>query len=211
MKPLTLAAVLLTFAAAAGAQEQTTTAPPPPAAPPEVSAIPADVVPPPAPMETLEPSVFADEARPEVAPPPAPPVTADSPLVKAAKANGNRKKSSHKVITNADVKKSKAKLIVVGSKTPPPATAVPKGAIQQQDDRMRARDAADAKVAAAEKQVAELEKEMHRIEQSFYDENDVTYRDEVIRKRFDQARRQVEEARKALADARDERDRLEAP
>ncbi|HWS72402.1 MAG TPA: hypothetical protein VN605_09820 [Thermoanaerobaculia bacterium] len=207
MKPLTLAAVLLTCATIARAQEQTTSAPPP--APAEVSAIPADV-PPPAPMESLEPAVFADEATPEIVPAP-PPAPADSPLVKAAKANGNRKKSSRKVITNADVKKSKAKLIVVGSKNPGPATAVAKGAVQQQDDRLRARDAADAKIAAAEKRVAELEKEMHRVEQSFYDENDVTYRDDVIRKRFEQAKRQVDEARKALADARDEREKLATP
>jgi hypothetical protein len=203
MKPLTLAAVLLTAvvtgAATAGAQEQTSSAPPAP--PAEVSAIPADLAPPP--MEAIAPSVFADETEVETAPPPVKAV--DSPLVRAAKANGTRKKSARKVITNADVKKSKAKLIVVGGHKATPDTALPKGAVQQQDDRIRARDAADAKVAAAEKHVAELEKEMHQVEQSFYDENDVTYRDDVIRKRFDQARRQVEDARKALADARDAR------
>jgi len=202
MKPLSIAAVLLALATVASAHEQpqTTTTPPP-----EVSVIPPDVPQP----ESQNPSIFADEA-PVVEPVPEPPKHVDSPLVKAAKANGTRKKSARKVITNADVKKARAKLIVTNP-APLPVAASQKGSIQLQDDRLRARDADDAKVVAAGKKVAELEKELHRVEQTFYDENDATYRDDVIRKRFDQINSQLEAARKALADARDERARMEIP
>lgn len=190
MKPLSIAAVLLVLASLAGAQQEP---------PSNVKPIPTDgATPPPASATTTE------EPATETAPAPAKP--ADSPLVSAAKANVNHKKSTRKVITNADVKKARAKLLVVSQKPAPLVTpAETKGPIEKQDDELRARDAADARVAVAEKKVAGLEADLHRVEQSFYDENNPTYRDDVIQKRFDQAKRQLDEARKELADARDER------
>ncbi len=189
MKRLALTAVLLALASVAVSQQE------PPAG---VKPIPTDGTAPPP----------ASTATTEEAPPPATAKPADSPLVSAAKANAGHKKSTHKVITNADVKKANGKLMVISQKPTPPVTDT-RGSIQKQDDEFRARDAADAKVAEAQKKVVGLETDLHRIEQSFYDENDPNYRDTVIQKRFDQAKRQLDDARKELADARDERANLD--
>jgi hypothetical protein len=139
-------------------------------------------------------------------------VAEDSPLVKAAKASGGpRKKSTKKVITNAEVKKSTGKLIVLPPKDGAPALAgqqpaasgAPKGPLEKQDDERRLRQATTARVAAAEQKVNDLEKELRRLEDAYYAENDPNYRDSTIERRFNQTKRQLEEARKDLADARD--------
>jgi len=137
----------------------------------------------------------------------------DSPLVEAAKKTKPRKKGKKRVITNADVKKSTGKIVVLQPRAPLPGeneakSADPRGPLQKQDDDMRARRQAADVVAVSEKKVADLQKELNRIEQSFYDENDATYRDDVIQKRFDQTKRQLDDARNELADARDTLTRL---
>ena len=135
-------------------------------------------------------------------------------VVEASKANkAQRRASTTKVITNADVRKSKGKLI---SK---PASATPAAAQQDEkkpvtlaehDVRYRQRVEAAEKVTISEKKVATLEKDIEAIEQRYYEENDPTYRDTVIQKRFAQARRQLEDARRELADARDALQQAEA-
>lgn len=144
---------------------------------------------------------FADQTS--TAPPP--PKPDDSPLVKAAKASGGKRKPHGKVITNADVKKSSGTLLTLPPGKPvAPAEEKPKlGPIQQQDAKLRAKDAATKLVADAEKKVASLEAESRRLEQAYYEENDPTVRDTVIADRFKQAMRQLDVARKELADARD--------
>jgi hypothetical protein len=132
----------------------------------------------------------------------------DSPLVKAAKAGGGpKKKSTKKVITNADVKKSRGNLVVLPQKeAAKTATAAPepqKGSLQKQDEQRKAAGTASVRVITAEKKVGELQKDLRRIEESFYAENDPNYRDNTIQQRFNQTKKQLDDARKELADARD--------
>lgn len=138
----------------------------------------------------------------------APPAPAESDLVKAAnaaKAQRAGKASKKKVITNADVKRSKAKLIVT-AKPPLPASSVKadeKGPMEKADELYHARKAAEEKLAVSEKRVADLERELDVIEQSYYNSTDPNYRDSVIARQFDQTKRQLADARRDLADARD--------
>ncbi len=140
--------------------------------------------------------------------------TEDSPLVKAAKANGGpKRKSTKKVITNEDVKKSIGKLTLLPAKTPqqPQLTTIQepqKGPLEKQDDQRRARNESSARVSAAEKKVTDLEKELRRLEEAYYAENDPNYRDTKIEERFNQTKRQLETARRELADARDVQEKL---
>jgi len=130
----------------------------------------------------------------------------DSPLVKAAKANGGpKRKTTKKVITNQDVKKTKGKLAELPAKpAPTPAPAGPvKGSLQRQDDQRRAQAVASLHVATAQTKVNELEKELLRLEQAYYEAGDPNYRDTQIQDRFNQTKRQLDDARKELADARD--------
>ena len=136
----------------------------------------------------------------------------DSPLVKAAKASGGpKKKSSRKVITNADVKKSKGKIKEL---PPSPSTtaAKPAGAgkssLQLQEEQRRAADIATKRVVAAKAKVGDLEKELSSLEQRYYEANDLNYRDTTIAERFRQTKQQLDGARKELADARDAQQRI---
>ena len=66
----------------------------------------------------------------------------DSALVAAAKKATPRKKSTKKVITNADVRKSKGKLVVLQPRAPLPGenqigVVDPRGSVQKQDDEIR--------------------------------------------------------------------------
>ena len=137
-----------------------------------------------------------------------------APLVDAAKdAKAKRRKSSGKVITNADVKKSRGKLIVV-DRPETPAEKVAKSKELTLEDYaalQRARKTAEERVAAAEKVVSDLQSEVDRLEQRYYEENDPNYRDSVITERFTQAKRQLDEAQLDLADARDQLSQIDRP
>jgi hypothetical protein len=135
----------------------------------------------------------------------------DSPLVKAAKANGGpKRKTTKKVITNQDVKKSKGKLADLPAKpAPPPAPTGPvKGSLQKQDDQRRAQAVVSQHLATAQTKVNDLEKELLRLEQAYYEAADPNYRDTQIQDRFNQTKRQLGDARKELADARDAETKL---
>ena len=132
----------------------------------------------------------------------------DSALVKAAKASRTKKKkATRKVITNADVKKSRGKLTLLPGKSEhhdPAATPAPaKSEIVQFEEKRSATEAANKRVADAEATVKSLAAELARIEQNYYETNDPNYRDTTIKERFEQTKRQLEDARKALAEARD--------
>ena len=133
----------------------------------------------------------------------------DSPLVKAAKANGGPKKSTKKVITNADVKKSSGKVTTVpaATKSTTPATAPPMS-IADQDKLLHDRAAAQKRTDAAQAKVNDLDKELDRLEQAYYAENDPNYRDKTIAQRFEQTKQQLDSARKELTEARDALEKL---
>ncbi len=132
----------------------------------------------------------------------------DSPLVKAAKANGGpKKKTTKKVITNADLSKAPGGKATPAKPAAPPAAA-PAGSIVDQDKLFHDRAAAKIRSEAAQAKVNDLEKELDRIEQAYYAENDPNYRDKNIAERFEQTKKQLETARKELADARDAQEKL---
>lgn len=119
-----------------------------------------------------------------------------------------RRKSSTKVITNKDVKKSKGKLIELPKSDKPVANASSVPTLAEQDANYRQRKDANEHLAAAQKKVDGLQKELDAIEQRYYEENDPNYRDNVIQQRFQQTKRQLEEAQHQLADARDAAQKL---
>jgi len=133
----------------------------------------------------------------------------DSPLVKAAKANGGPKKPTKKVITNADVKKSSGKVTTVPAvaKSTAPA-AEPPMTVADQDKLLHDRAAAQKRTDAAQAKVNDLDKELDRLEQAYYAENDPNYRDKTIAERFERTRQQLDSARKDLADAKDALEKL---
>ena len=138
----------------------------------------------------------------------------DSPLVKAAKATrAPKKKSTKKVITNADVKKSGGKVTVLPPDKKGAATASvqTKGPLTKYEEQQRAADAAAKRVALAEATVTRLQSELDRIEQTYYESNDPNYRDTAIKDRFEQTKRQLDDARKNLSDARDVQKRVTTP
>src|SRR4051794_37480106 len=134
----------------------------------------------------------------------------DSPLVKAAKANGGPKKPTKKVITNADVKKSSGKVtnVPAAASTSTAAPAAAPMTIADQDKLLHDRAAAQKRTDAAQTKVNDLNKELDRLEQAYYAENDPNYRDKTIAERFEQTKQQLESARKELAEAKEALEKL---
>ncbi|HUP50714.1 MAG TPA: hypothetical protein VNA04_18210 [Thermoanaerobaculia bacterium] len=127
--------------------------------------------------------------------------TAD--LVAAAKeAKEKRKKSSTKPITNADVKNSKGKLIILpareGADIPDEKEEQGLSPLAQQDLDRRLRIERMEERADAEKKVAALERELESLEQRYYEENDPDRRDKLIRKQFAATKKALEAARAEL-------------
>ena len=120
-------------------------------------------------------------------------------LVETAKASKEKKKkSTTKVITNADVKKSKGSVGVTKT-TPAPVVVVPgKSLAEQYESSYRERHAREEQLAAATKNVSDLERELAAIEQSYYDENDLEKRDRDIVKRFNDVKVKLDAAKKEL-------------
>jgi len=122
---------------------------------------------------------------------------------KEAKAKKKTKTSTTKVITNADVKKSKGKITQLPS-TKTTTTEEPKPAqtlLEKQEAERTTRLAAEAKRAVAEKQVADLERELAALEQSYYEANDLDERDKVIAKKFADVKSKLDAAKKDLSGA----------
>lgn len=142
---------------------------------------------------------FAEDPKPQ--PPAADSSTAE--LVDAAKgAKDRRRKSRTKVITNADVRKSKGKIV----ETKPGEITViapAKSLSEEHREKLAATLAAEARLAAAEALVAELAKQLAAIELSYYEESDLDRRDTVIVARFNETKRLLDDATRELQEARD--------
>ena len=118
-------------------------------------------------------------------------------VAKAAKAK--RKKSTTRVITNADVKKAKSKLIENKTGELPAVEPLPaESTLQKHEREKKERAAADVKLAAAKAAVADFEKELAGIEQKYYEENDLDRRDTELVRRFNDTKAKLEAARKEL-------------
>lgn len=126
--------------------------------------------------------------------------SADSKLVDASKAaKAKRKKSTSRVITNADVKKSKG-VLVESKGTLNPIEAEPEESLVEKQEQMRrARTEYAAALQSAEANVAALEKELAAIEQQYYDEHDLDRRDGELVRRFEATKQKLESARAELA------------
>ena len=113
----------------------------------------------------------------------------------AKEAKAKRKKSTTKVITNADVKKSKGKLVT----TNVPNTPIEKQPtiVEQQEAKRAAEKIAAERRAKYEKLVADLEKQLAAIEQAYYDENDLVKRDTEVVKKFNDVKAKLDAARAA--------------
>lgn len=124
-------------------------------------------------------------------------LAADDTLVGVAKdAKEKRRKTTSKVITNTDVRKSKGKLGTTNVATTP---VVREPTLMEKHRASRAAEAAAAAHKAKyEAVIAQLEKELAAIEQSYYDENDLHRRDTQLVTRFNDVRAKLEAARKAM-------------
>ncbi len=122
-------------------------------------------------------------------------------LVEASKEAKAKKKSgtTTKVITNADVKKSKGKLVErPGSKAPdvkPEPTLMEKQAAERAAAAVK-----EAKRAELQTTIDALEKEVAALEVSYYAANDLDYRDNVIARQFTEKKTKLDAAKKELAD-----------
>lgn len=121
--------------------------------------------------------------------------------MEAAKAaRTKRKKSTSRVITNADVKKAKGNVVETTAKQKPIDEAPEPSLVEQQQAMRNTRTAHDAKLAAAEAEVERLEKELAALEQQYYEENDLDRRDTVLVRRFDATKKKLDAARAVLAE-----------
>jgi hypothetical protein len=122
-------------------------------------------------------------------------LSSDDLVATAKAAKEKKKKSTTKVITNADLKKSKGK---VAENKPPAAIekTSEKSLADQYESSYRDRLVLDEKRAAAQRKVEDLEHQLAAIEQSYYAENDLDKRDTEIVKKFNDTKTKLEEARK---------------
>lgn len=117
---------------------------------------------------------------------------------RAAAARAKRSKGSTKVITNADVARSKGRLIETTGTQEPLEPAPSQTTTEQHEAGRKARAALNAAIAAAETRVKELERQLLALEQSYYEENDLARRDGELVRRFEDTSRQLAEGRKQL-------------
>ena len=119
-------------------------------------------------------------------------------LTNAAKdAKAKRKKSTSKVLTNADVKKSKGRIV----ETPNISATAPakEQTLTEKHEAQKAADRTAAELRASqEKLVADLEKQLAALEQQYYEENDLNRRDTEIVKKFNDVKAKLEAARAQL-------------
>jgi hypothetical protein len=119
-------------------------------------------------------------------------------LTNAAKgAKSKRSKSTSKVITNTDVKKSKGKVGTTGA----PSTPVEREPtlLEKQATSRAAEKVASEQRLACEKRIADLEKDLAATEQAYYGENDLNRRDTVLVRRFNDIKTKLDAARAELA------------
>lgn len=128
-----------------------------------------------------------------------PALLADNVVDAARAAKAKRKKSTTRVITNADVTRAKGKAVETQSAGPvaePPA----EGVVQRHQTARRERAAAEQLRVLLIAKIAALEKELASIEQQYYGEDDLNRRDTVIVRRFADAKLRLDAARKDLAE-----------
>ena len=122
----------------------------------------------------------------------------DDPVDAAKAAKAKRRKSTTKVITNADVKKAKGTLIENKPPDVPVAPLPAESSLEKQARERKERIASDVKLTAAQKAVTQYEKELDTLAHKYYEENDLDFRDREIVRRFNEVRAKLDAARKDL-------------
>ncbi|HEY0140578.1 MAG TPA: hypothetical protein VGF48_06765 [Thermoanaerobaculia bacterium] len=128
-----------------------------------------------------------------------------SDVVQASNAaKSKRKKSTSRVITNADVKKSKGK--ITENKAPlTPIDETPKvSEVEQYETARLVRIAGEEKTAAIDREIVQLEAELVLIERAYFEENDPNVRDGAIVRKFRTTQEKLDAKKK-------ERDALKTP
>lgn len=121
-------------------------------------------------------------------------------VVEASKdAKAKRRKSTSRVITNADVKKSKGK--ITENRIPlTPVDATPKESETEQHEIARlARIALEEKLAALDQEIVTLSAELLSVERMYFEENDPNVRDGAIARKFRDVQEKLEAKRKERA------------
>jgi hypothetical protein len=117
-------------------------------------------------------------------------------LVDAAKEAKAKRKAggARKVITNADLARSKGKVI---QRKPEDLAPLPplESIIEKQEAEKKAKAQFDEQVTAMDAVIATLEKEVAVLEQSYYEASDLDHRDKVIVARFTETKAKLDEAR----------------
>ena len=117
----------------------------------------------------------------------------------AKKAKAQRDRSTSKVITNADVKKSKGKIVVTPNL---PATVEKQPGLLETFEAQKAAERAASELRTQhEIAIAALEKQLAAIEQQYYEENDLNRRDTEIVQKFNDVKAKLDAARSAAAPA----------
>lgn len=125
-------------------------------------------------------------------------MVADDVVDAAKSAKSKRKKSTTKVITNADVKKSKGALAET-KLAPLPETKPEPSLVEQHEAKKKAAAENAQQLAAAKALVEKLAKELAAIEQQYYEENDLNLRDTELVRRFNDVKKKLDAARAELA------------
>jgi hypothetical protein len=127
------------------------------------------------------------------------PLAADEEAVRAAKEQkAKRKSSTTRVITNADLPKTKGKVVDSGREMTPVAPPPVEGSLERHEAGRRAEQLAAEQISAAERLVQSIETELAAIEKSYFDESDLDRRDTEIVRRFEEAGERLRRAREAL-------------
>lgn len=137
------------------------------------------------------------------------PVTAESPLVRAARKAQEAREKAGKAqveIDDQSVRRSEGKLTI--NHTPAPEILTKAAPAGETLDRMEAdKRRALERAAAQEQRLADLRKEIQGLEaqlsgteDDYYDEEDEAYRESVLYPRFEAARKALAEKRKELAE-----------
>ena len=116
-------------------------------------------------------------------------------LVEAAKdAKARRKTGGRRVITNADLARSRGKIIQRKPEDLPPLPPV-ESLIEKHEAERKAKALLEEQVRVLDEAIAALEKEVAMIEQIYFETHDLDYRDKELVARFTEAKAKLDKVR----------------
>lgn len=124
------------------------------------------------------------------------------PVLGAETKTKKKRQPTGKVITNADVKKSKGKLIENKDAAELPPVEKTPGLVEQYEAARKTRLELEGKTSVLEATLALLESELAKLERAYFEENDPAVRDGAIARKFEEVRVQRDGVKKELEDLR---------